>query len=68
MTGGGEPYSRGLLAYTTIATSNDDDLPRLIGNLLYRPGWLGGNELAKDPNAPLRHGSHFVAGDGGGAE
>lgn len=60
-------HSRSLLAYTTIATGNDDDLPRLIRNLLCRPGWFRGNELAKDPNTPVGHGSRFVTGDGGGA-
>jgi hypothetical protein len=46
---GGKPYSRSLLAYATIATGNDDDLPRLIGDLLYRPGWLGGTSWLRIP-------------------
>lgn len=53
------PHSRRLLPYTTMTASDYGNPPCLIGNFLHRPVWLGGNELAKNSNAPMGHGLDF---------
>jgi hypothetical protein len=54
-----KPHSRDLPPYIAMATSDQGYIPCLIGNLLRRPGWLGRNKLAEDPNPPRTHGSDF---------
>ena len=50
-------HSRRFLSNPTVATSNDHDLPRLIRDIICSPGWLRGEEFAKDPNALFGHDS-----------
>lgn len=41
------------LPNATVAARDDNDLPRLIRDILRSPGWLGRKELAEGPNSLL---------------